>query len=292
MRVLLDTHVALWAVTDSPKLGSKSRGLLADPGTMPVVSVVSIWEIAIKYALGRKARDSVTIPGRRSRELFEQAGCDILPVTARHAAAVDDLPLLHGDPFDRMLVAQALCEPMRLLTRDARLKGLRRAGRASLSRAFAAPGEAVRVEQVEVRRARDHRLPERDRAGERVLLHMAVGRAARDRFVSATAERVIEQDALKTMVGADRPSARPGKRGERFAGEAKPFGFQRGAGRWLDGGRAKLITHKGGNTHRTGTTTCARPAYQSCRVPAENARECSRFHKSRGPTPRCHWSRR
>ncbi len=88
----------------------------------PVVSVVSLWEIAIKFALGPKRRDPMPRSSSQAHELFVGAGYTILPITAEHAAAVDDLPRLHGDPFDRMLVAQALCEPMRLLTRDARLK--------------------------------------------------------------------------------------------------------------------------------------------------------------------------
>ena len=121
MRLLLDTQLALWAVTGNPRLGSNARRLIGAAEEAIVVSVVSIWEIAIKYPLQRGSSNDMPIPGREAREQFQAAGFDILPVTAAHAAAVDDLPALHGDPFDRMLVAQALSEPLHLLTRDARL---------------------------------------------------------------------------------------------------------------------------------------------------------------------------
>ncbi len=122
MRLLLDTQIAVWAVLNHPRLGDGAKAWILRPDVQPVVSVATIWEIAIKFALGGRRPDPMPISGGQAREKFEQAGYDILPVTARHAAAVDDLPLLHGDPFDRMLVAQALTEPMRLLTRDARPK--------------------------------------------------------------------------------------------------------------------------------------------------------------------------
>lgn len=121
MKLLLDTHIAVWAITDDRRLNRAARDLVTREAISPVVSVVTIWEIAIKYASGTRRGDPIPVPGREARRLFEEAGYAILPVTAGHAAAVDDLPPLHGDPFDRMLVAQALTEPMRLLTADARL---------------------------------------------------------------------------------------------------------------------------------------------------------------------------
>ncbi len=87
-----------------------------------MVSVVTIWEIVVNFALGRRGTDPMPNSGGQAQDRFDQAGLAILPITARHAAAVDDPPRLHGDPFDRMLVAQALGEPMRLQTRDARLE--------------------------------------------------------------------------------------------------------------------------------------------------------------------------
>ena len=123
MTLLLDTQLALWAITGNHKLGALARDLLDNEIEPPVISVISIWEIAIKYPLRRGAPDHIPFPGRVAREQFEAAGFTILPVTAAHAAAVDDLPPIHADPFDRMLVAQALSEPMRLLTRDNLLAG-------------------------------------------------------------------------------------------------------------------------------------------------------------------------
>lgn len=118
---MLDTQLALWSVLGDPRAGDRVRAAFADPNVEIVVSAVSIWEIAIKHALPRR-RDPMPIGGGRARELFEQSNYTVLPVTAAHAVAVDALPPLHGDPFERMLVAQAITEPMRLLTRDARLR--------------------------------------------------------------------------------------------------------------------------------------------------------------------------
>ena len=122
MKLLLDTHIALWATLQSRKLPGTARSLIEDADNDIAVSVVTIWEIAIKHALARGRPDDIEIPGRTAEEIFVAAGYNILPVTAAHAAAIDDLPRLHGDPFDRMLVAQALTEPMRLLTSDRRLE--------------------------------------------------------------------------------------------------------------------------------------------------------------------------
>ena len=115
MRLLLDTQIALWALTDSTRLGTLARDLIADPTNEVYVSTASIWEIAIKHALGR---GDMPVSGTRTAELCAQAGYRELPVAWRHGALVDTLPPLHGDPFDRILVAQAATEPMRLLSRD------------------------------------------------------------------------------------------------------------------------------------------------------------------------------
>lgn len=116
MRLLLDTQIALWALTDSPRLGRLAHDLIADPANEVYVSTASIWEIAIKHALGR---GDMPVSGARAAELCARAGYRELPVAWRHAARLDTLPPLHGDPFDRILVAQAEVEPMRLLSRDA-----------------------------------------------------------------------------------------------------------------------------------------------------------------------------
>jgi PIN domain nuclease of toxin-antitoxin system len=121
MKLLLDTHIALWWVTGDASLSGDVVAMIESAEHDVYVSVASIWEIAIKYARPKGRPDDMPLSGREALAEFERAGADILPVTAAHAAAVDDLPALHGDPFDRMLIAQALAEPLRLLTRDARL---------------------------------------------------------------------------------------------------------------------------------------------------------------------------
>lgn len=116
MRLLLDTQIALWALTGSRRLGAVAGDLIADPANEVYVSTASLWEIAIKHALGR---GDMPVSGRRAAELCAWAGYRELPIAWRHAALLDALPPLHADPFDRILVAQASAEPMRLLSRDA-----------------------------------------------------------------------------------------------------------------------------------------------------------------------------
>ena len=116
MNLLLDTHVALWAIADSPKLPLKARELIASPRTNVWISTASIWEIAIKYSLGR---GDMPISGQAALRYFLESGYRQLPIEAEHAVAIEDLPAHHSDPFDRILVAQALVEPMRLMTHDA-----------------------------------------------------------------------------------------------------------------------------------------------------------------------------
>ena len=115
MNLLLDTHIALWAITDSPKLSPKARELIELPKTTIWISVASIWEIAIKYSLGR---GDMPISSQQAMSYFRESGYRFLAVDAEHAVAVEELPTHHQDPFDRILVAQALVEPMRLMTHD------------------------------------------------------------------------------------------------------------------------------------------------------------------------------
>lgn len=115
MRVLLDTHVFLWAVTDSRRLSEQARRSILDADAI-YVSAASIWEAAIKAGLGRIEGDMGQLAGAIGSSGFME-----LPVTAAHAAAVARLPHHHRDPFDRLLVAQAMAEPLVLLTADAAL---------------------------------------------------------------------------------------------------------------------------------------------------------------------------
>ncbi len=115
MNLLLDTHIALWAITDSPKLPQKARELIQSPKTTVWVSVASIWEIAIKHSLGR---GDMPVSSHDALRYFRESGYRLLPIEADHVVAIEELAAHHQDPFDRMLVAQALVEPMRLMTHD------------------------------------------------------------------------------------------------------------------------------------------------------------------------------
>lgn len=115
MNLLLDTHVALWAITDSPKLSKKARELIESPKSSVWISAATVWEIAIKHGLGR---GDMPVSSQDALRYFRESGYRFLPVEPEHAAAVEDLPAHHGDPFDRILVAQAIVEPMRLITHD------------------------------------------------------------------------------------------------------------------------------------------------------------------------------
>jgi PIN domain nuclease of toxin-antitoxin system len=118
MRLLIDTHIAIWASFEQSRLPPAARKLLETSDSV-WVSAASIWEIAIKHALyGKRVGSAFPMSGREAIVEFELAGFQRLDITADHAAMVDTLPRHHGDPFDRMLVAQALAEPLRLVTAD------------------------------------------------------------------------------------------------------------------------------------------------------------------------------
>ena len=116
---ILDTHVLLWASTTPERLGGAER-LLADADRR-IVSAVCVWELAIKQHLGKLSLGSDVRTW--SRRVTTELALDHLPVTAEHAAAVEHLPDVHRDPFDRLLVAQAVSEGVVLLTADDRLTG-------------------------------------------------------------------------------------------------------------------------------------------------------------------------
>jgi len=116
MRVLLDTHAFLWWITEDRRLSARAREVMTDGGNDLLLSAASGWEIAIKASLGR-----ITLPVPIDRFLSEQLqrnGIGTLPIEMSHALRVHAIPLLHRDPFDRLLVAQAQLEKLRILTSD------------------------------------------------------------------------------------------------------------------------------------------------------------------------------
>jgi PIN domain nuclease of toxin-antitoxin system len=116
VRVLLDTHLLLWALASPSKLSKKARQRIDSSEVF--ASAASIWEISIKCALGKLEADPAEVLAA-----IEPAGFNHLTITGEHAAKVVELPPIHKDPFDRLLVAQARVEPMILLTDDGVLGG-------------------------------------------------------------------------------------------------------------------------------------------------------------------------
>jgi PIN domain nuclease of toxin-antitoxin system len=118
LKLLLDTHLVLWAAGQPARLSAVARRLLNDPANELLFSAASIWEIAIKKTLGR---DDFKIEPRLLRRGLLDNGWIELPITSQHAVGIDALPPLHKDPFDRLLLAQAVTEGITLLTSDANL---------------------------------------------------------------------------------------------------------------------------------------------------------------------------
>lgn len=112
MNLLLDTRALLWWLDANPMLSEPAKSYIADGGNLVFVSAVVIWEIRIKQALGK-----LEIPSN-FRRVLDQQPFEMLAITAEHAHAVGDLPAIHRDPFDRMLIAQAKVEDFAIVTRD------------------------------------------------------------------------------------------------------------------------------------------------------------------------------
>ncbi|MFO1157783.1 MAG: type II toxin-antitoxin system VapC family toxin [Reyranellaceae bacterium] len=115
MILLVDTHLVLWSAAQPKRLSAKARRLLEDPVSELWFSAASMWEIAIKSELGR---DDFRVEPRRLRRGLIDGGWRELSISSEHAVAALGLPPIHKDPFDRMLVAQALVEGCTLLTSD------------------------------------------------------------------------------------------------------------------------------------------------------------------------------
>jgi PIN domain nuclease of toxin-antitoxin system len=121
MRLLLDTHTLLWWMTDDPHLSKPAQVLIADKANVSIVSAVSAWEIATKVRLGRLPMATILV--RNFVLNLEREGIEILSITAEHGIRAGGLPGPHKDPFDRMLIAQALAEDVPILSNDKALDG-------------------------------------------------------------------------------------------------------------------------------------------------------------------------
>jgi PIN domain nuclease of toxin-antitoxin system len=115
MKLLLDTHLLLWAAGSPDRLPAAARSLLEDPQNEPIFSSASLWEVAIKHGLGRA---DFRVDARLLRRGLLDNGYGELPITSEHAVALDSLPSIHKDPFDRILIAQSMVEGITLLTAD------------------------------------------------------------------------------------------------------------------------------------------------------------------------------
>nr|WP_294507953.1 type II toxin-antitoxin system VapC family toxin [uncultured Rhodopila sp.] len=113
MKLLLDTHILIWAISQPSRLDQRTQAAVASPANQVFVSAASAWEIAIKHALGR-----LTFPVDRFEEILQRMGFDALPIGLGHAVAAGRLPRHHDDPFDRMLIAQAQSEGLTLVSTD------------------------------------------------------------------------------------------------------------------------------------------------------------------------------
>ncbi len=118
MKLLLDTQMSIWSVARTARLSSSARSLLDDPANELLFSTVCIWEVSIKYALGKAGFD--VEPRLLRRALLDRGDTELL-ITSEHAFTLSSLPLIHRDPFDRLLVSQALTEGLTLVTSDSTL---------------------------------------------------------------------------------------------------------------------------------------------------------------------------
>ena len=120
MRLLLDTHVLIWFSGKKSALSAETRAQIIDPANRKFLSMASIWEMSIKAGLGKL---KLPFPIRELVNEFQKAGGFILPIRQEHALAVEGLPQHHKDPFDRMLIAQAMYEDLTIISHDGLLAG-------------------------------------------------------------------------------------------------------------------------------------------------------------------------
>jgi PIN domain nuclease of toxin-antitoxin system len=116
VKILLDTNALIWWMEDSPRLGPKARNLIANPAHLTIATVVSIWEITMKWRV-----DKHPLAGSHYAQFAAEEGITLMTVTPDHIAALELLPFHHKDPFDHLIVAQAKVESARLMTSDAHM---------------------------------------------------------------------------------------------------------------------------------------------------------------------------
>lgn len=122
MRLLLDTHLILWRMTGDPRLPEPAMRMMDEEAASVAVSTISIWEVAIKWSIRKGRSNDMPLSGREFLAALGRARIEPMPVLPVHASAVDGLPLVHGDPFDRFLIATARHEGLTLLTHDSMLR--------------------------------------------------------------------------------------------------------------------------------------------------------------------------
>lgn len=120
MNLLLDTHTILWYLSGDKKITEKIKKILASPANEAFISIVSLWEIAIKLSLGKLTLKTSLSDFFR---IIEEQGIHFLPITSEYIICVSTLPMNHRDPFDRIIISQALTEEMTVLTRDENFSG-------------------------------------------------------------------------------------------------------------------------------------------------------------------------
>lgn len=113
MKLLLDTNALIWWLEDSPRLGPRARALIADADNVMLASIVSLWEIAVKWRVGK-----MHLPATRFADLLADQNVSLLGLEQQHIAAVESLAFHHGDPFDHIILAQAKVEGARIITSD------------------------------------------------------------------------------------------------------------------------------------------------------------------------------
>lgn len=114
MRLMLDTHVLLWWLQDSPRLGEKARALIADPDHELMVSLASPWEISVKHSIGKMQESGADVMAALGGQ-----GIAMLDLKPAHLRVLEAMPLVHRDPFDHLIIAQALAERCVIMTDDA-----------------------------------------------------------------------------------------------------------------------------------------------------------------------------